>query len=325
MNIVILDGHALNPGDLSWQGFYDLGNVTLFERTSHEQVVERAKNADILITNKVSINAEIMDSCKNLKYIGVLATGYNIIDVKAAAERNIIVTNIPSYSSNAVVQAVFAFLLEITNGVNEHNKAVFNGEWCNSLDFCFWNHNLTEIAGKTLGIYGFGDIGQKVALTALAFGMKVNCTTRTHEKVDSFNKKIGNLFESVKCVDFNELLATSDVISLHAPLTEQTKYVINAESLKLVKSSAILINTARGPLVDELAVTNALNSEKLGFYAADVLSAEPMAKDNPLLNAKNCIITPHVAWAGYETRVRLMNIATNNLASFLKGTPINTV
>lgn len=315
MKIVILDGNALNPGDLSWEGFHKLGEVTLYDRTPKDLVVSRIGDAEILITNKVSISKDILDQCPNLKYIGVLATGYNIIDTKACAEKSIVVTNIPSYSTSAVAQAVFAYILEFTNGVNAHNKSVHNGDWCKSKDFCYWIHHLVEIAGKTLGIIGFGSIGKQVAKIAEAFGMKVLTYTRTPSKVSS----------PVKAVSLEELLQESDFISLHAPLTPETTHIINEKSLKLVKKKAMLINTARGPLVDELAVKNALVSGDLAFYAADVLSSEPMDKNCPLLGCKNTLITPHVAWAGFETRQRLMNIAVENLKSFLDGKPINQV
>lgn len=315
MKIVILDGNALNPGDLSWEGFHNLGEVTLYDRTPKDLVVSRIGDAEILITNKVSISKDILDQCPNLKYIGVLATGYNIIDTKACAEKSIVVTNIPSYSTSAVAQAVFAYILEFTNGVNAHNKSVHNGDWCKSKDFCYWIHHLVEIAGKTLGIIGFGSIGKQVAKIAEAFGMKVLTYTRTPSKVSS----------PVKVVSLEELLQESDFISLHAPLTPETTHIINEKSLKLVKKKAMLINTARGPLVDELAVKNALVSGDLAFYAADVLSSEPMDKNCPLLGCKNTLITPHVAWAGFETRQRLMNIAVENLKSFLDGKPINQV
>ena len=315
MKIVILDGNALNPGDLSWEGFHKLGEVALYDRTPKDLVISRIGDAEILITNKVSISKDILDQCPNLKYIGVLATGYNIIDTKACAEKSIVVTNIPSYSTSAVAQAVFAYILEFTNGVNAHNKSVHNGDWCKSKDFCYWTHHLVEIAGKTLGIIGFGSIGKQVAKIAEAFGMKVLTYTRTPSKVSS----------PVKAVSLEELLQESDFISLHAPLTPETTHIINEKSLKLVKKKAMLINTARGPLVDELAVKNALVSGDLAFYAADVLTSEPMDKNCPLLGCKNTLITPHVAWAGFETRQRLMNIAVENLKSFLDGKPINQV
>lgn len=315
MKIIILDGNALNPGDLSWEGFNSLGDVTLYDRTPQDLVVSRIGDAEILITNKVTITKEIMDQCPNLKYIGVLATGYNIIDTKAAAEKSIVVTNIPSYSTSAVAQAVFAYILEFANGVHTHNQSVQRGDWCNSKNFCYWTHPLVEIAGKTLGIIGYGSIGQQVAKIASAFGIKVLAYSRTPSKIQ----------EPVKSVSLEELLQNSDFISLHAPLTPETTHIINEKTLQIVKDGAMLINTARGPLVDEIAVKNALESGKLKCFAADVLSSEPMAKNCPLLNCKNTIITPHVAWAGFETRQRLMNIAVDNLKSFLESKPQNQV
>lgn len=315
MKIVVLDGHALNPGDLSWEDFKNLGDFTLYNRTAKEKVVERIGNAEILITNKVSITKDIMDSCPNLKYIGVLATGYNIIDIQAAAEKNIVVTNIPAYSTKAVAQAVFAFILEFTNGVSSHNRSVQQGDWCAVKDFCYWKHPLMELENKTLGIIGYGSIGQQVAKIAHSFGMKILVHTRTPSKVQF----------PAQVVTLQNLLNNSDFISLHAPLTEETKHIINEKTIEQIKSGAMLINTARGALVDELAVKQALEQNKLSAYATDVLSTEPMSKDCPLLNAKNTIITPHVAWAAYETRQRLMKIAKENLQAFLEGTPINQV
>lgn len=315
MKIVILDGNALNPGDLSWDGFEKLGDVTLYDRTPKDLIISRIGDAEILITNKVSITKEILDECPNLKYIGVLATGYNIIDTKACAEKSIVVTNIPAYSTNAVAQAVFAYILEYTNGVHSHNDSVQKGDWCNSKDFCYWTHPLLELTDKTIGIVGFGSIGKQVAKIAHAFGMNVLSYSRTPSKIT----------EPAKSVSLEYLLQNSDFISLHAPLTPETTHIINEETLKLVKPSAMLINTARGPLVDENAVAKALKSGVLSAFAADVLSAEPMAKDCPLLNCENTIITPHVAWAGLETRQRLMNIAVENLSAFLAGNPINQV
>lgn len=315
MKIVILDGNALNPGDLSWDGFKQLGDVILFDRTPQDLVVSRIGDAEILITNKVTITKDIIDQCPNLKYIGVLATGYNIIDTKACAEKSIVVTNIPSYSTSAVAQAVFAYILEYTNGVHSHNTSVQKGDWCTSKDFCYWTHPLIELANKTIGIIGYGSIGQQVAKIAAAFGMKVLAYSRTSSKITA----------PAKSVSFEFLLQNSDFISLHSPLTPETTNLINEESLKLVKNGSMLINTARGPLVDEVAVAKALRTGKLSVYAADVLSKEPMAKDCPLLGFENTIITPHVAWAGFETRQRLMNIAVDNLKAFLSGKPQNQV
>lgn len=315
MKIVILDGNALNPGDLSWEEFKKIGKTTIYDRTPPELVIERIGDAEILITNKVSISETIISQCKNLKYIGVLATGYNIIDVEAARKKSIVVTNIPAYSTNAVAQAVFAYILEFANGVHAHNQSVHNGDWCNSKDFCYWTHPLVEISGKTLGIIGYGSIGQQVAKIAAAFGMNVLAYSRTPSKIQT----------PAKSVSLEELLQVSDFISLHAPLTPETTHIINDKTLSLVKPSAMLINTARGPLVDEVAVNEALNSGKLSYFATDVLSSEPMAENCPLLKQSKAIITPHVAWAGLETRQRLMDIAVKNLQEFLKGNPVNQV
>lgn len=328
MKIIILDGYGLNPGDLSWGGFEALGSVTCYDRTAPEQRAERIGDAEIVLVNKVPLDESVFAKCPNLKYIGVLATGYNIIDLQAAKNHNICVTNIPAYSTMAVAQAVFALLLEVTNGVSAHSKSVHAGDWVKSPDFCYWKHPLTELYGKTLGIVGFGSIGSQTAKIAVAMGMNVIAFTRSTEKIDAFNAKYACLFEEgqqVKAVSFEELLKTSDIVSLHCPLTEKSKGIINTESLKLVKDGAILINTSRGPLIEEQAVADALKAKKLRAYACDVLSAEPMQAANPLLGAPNCIITPHVAWAGLETRQRLMGIAVGNLKAFVSGKAINQV
>lgn len=315
MEIVILDSFALNPGDLSWEGFEKLGHVTRYDRTPKDLIISRIGDAEILITNKVTITKEIINQCPNLKYIGVLATGYNIIDTKACTEKSIIVTNIPSYSTKAVAQSVFAYILEFTNGVSSHNQSVQKGDWCNSKDFCYWKHPLMELENKTIGIIGYGSIGQQVAKIAKAFGMKVLAFSRTPSKIT----------EPAQKSSLEELLQNSDFISLHAPLTPETKHIINRDNLKLLKKGAMLINTARGPLVDEEAVKESLETGNLCSFAADVLSEEPMAKNSPFLGCKNTIITPHVAWAGLETRQRLMDIAVNNLKAYLEGSPINKV
>ena len=329
MKIVILDGNALNPGDLSWQGFEELGSVILYPRTKKEEAIDRIGDAEILIVNKVTIDNEIIEKCPNLRYIGVLATGYNIIDVQAARKHNIIVTNIPAYSTKAVAQAVFALLTEIANGVYEHSQSVMNGDWCKAKDYCYWTHPMTELSGKTLGIAGFGSIGQQVAKIALSFGMNVITFTRTAEKIEQFNIKYAVLKDdqtpAVKAVSKEELFKTSDILTLHCPLTDTTKNFVNNTTLALMKPNAVIINTSRGPLVDEEAVKKALEENKLGYFAADVVSVEPMEKTNPLLKAPRCIITPHVAWAAPETRKRLMEIAVENLHAFLNGKPQNTV
>ena len=321
MNIVILDGHALNPGDLSYDVFKEFGLLAYYDRTPPELVVERIKDAEIVFLNKVAITKEILAQCPKLKYIGVFATGYNVIDTAAAREAGVTVTNIPAYSTMAVAQATFALLLELTNGVHEHNQSVQSGGWIKSPDFCYWTHPLTELLGKTFGIIGFGSIGQAVAKIAFALGMKVVAYSRTAKKIEDFSKE--NF--TVESVSLDELLKKSDVVSLHCPLTNDNKGMINQEALAKMKDGAILLNTARGPLVDEAAVRAALESKKLFGYGADVLSQEPMSAACPLLGAPNCVITPHVAWAAKETRVRLLDIAVDNLRKFLAGTPVNVV
>ncbi len=324
MKLVILDGHALNPGDLSYDIFRQFGTLEIFERTPSELVLQRIGDADIVFLNKVALSKEILSQCKSLKYIGVFATGYNVVDIHAARELGITVTNIPSYSTMAVAQATFALLFELTNGVHAHNLSVQNGDWCASKDFCYWTHPLTEIFGKTFGIVGFGSIGQRVAKIANSFGMKVLVQTRSREKIDFFNSNAGD-GERVRAVSRDELFAQSEIISLHCPLTDETREIINADALAKMKDSAILINTARGALVDEAAVRAALDSKKLAGFAADVLREEPMSRDCPLLGAPNSVITPHVAWAAKETRSRLLQIAFENVKNFLAENPTNVV
>lgn len=324
MKIVILDGHALNPGDLSYDVLNEFGEVVYYPRTSSELTLERIDDAEIVFLNKVNLTREILSQCKNLKYIGVFATGYNVVDIEAAREFGIVVTNIPYYSTMAVAQAVFALIMEFTNNVSEHSKSVMNADWINAKDFCYWISPLTELYNKTIGLIGFGSIGQRVAKIASSYGMKVIVHTRTESKVTEYNKDVRE-DEKVKFVTLDELLSTSDIVSLHCPLTNENKGLINSDALKKIKDGALLINTARGPLVDEQAVRDALDSGKLRGYATDVLSSEPMSEDCPLLNAKNCVITPHVAWAAKETRERLLSIAVENLRSFLNGKVINRV
>lgn len=325
MNLVILDGHALNPGDLSYDIFRQFGTLEIFDRTPPELVLQRIKNADMVFLNGVALSKEILTQCKNLKYIGVFATGYNVIDINAARELGITVTNIPSYSTMAVAQATFALLFELTNGVHEHNASVQNGDWCESKDFCYWTHPLTEIAGKNFGIIGFGSIGQRVAKIANSFGMNVLVQTRSQQKIDSFNARCAGDDKTIRAVSKDELFAQSEIISLHCPLTDETRDIINADALAKMRDGTILINTARGALVDEAAVRKALDSKKLAGFAADVLREEPMSRECPLFGAPNCVITPHVAWAAKETRSRLLRIAVENVAHFLAGNPTNTV
>jgi len=313
MKLVILDGHAVNPGDLPWDNFKNLADITVYERSKPEEVISRIGDADAVFLNKINITKEILDACPNLKYIGVLATGYNVIDLDAARSHNITVTNIPSYSTDSVAQHVFSFILNFTNQVSLHNASVQNGDWIRCPDFCYWNAPLTELKGKTLGIFGYGNIGKKVSEIAKVFGMNVICSTRTPKE------------NMPPMVSFEELLTKSDFVSLHAPLTDKTKNIINKDTLSLMKKSAYLINTARGGFVVEKDLAECLKKGQIAGYAADVLLEEPMSKDNPLLNAPNCVITPHIAWAPLETRKRLQEIALNNLKAFISGKPVNVV
>ena len=316
MKIVILDGYAVNPGDLSWDFLNTFGDVTVYERTTPEQAIERSVGADILLTNKTLIGEELMAACPALKLICVLATGYNVVDCAAAKARNIPVCNVPAYSTQSVAQMTFALLLELCNRVGHHSDAVHGGAWCRSKDFCFWDYPQMELAGKTMGIIGFGQIGRAVGMIAKAMGMNVLAYNRSH---CAEGEAIGTY------VDLDTLLAQADVISLHCPLTELTTGIINAESLQKMKDGAILINTARGPLVDEQAVADALRSGKLRGFAADVVCKEPMAQDNPLLGTPNCILTPHIAWAPLEARKRIQACTAKNIEGFLNGNPVNVV
>lgn len=316
MRITVLDGYGLNPGDLSWKGFEALGDCTVYNRTTPEQLMERAAGAEILITNKTILTADILKALPDLKYVGILATGYNVVDVKAAKELGIVVTNIPAYSTDSVAQMVFAQILTITQRVEYYTEENRKGRWANSRDFCYWDTPLMELAGKKIGIVGFGHTGQATARIALAFGMKVFAYT---------SKSAEQLPADITKLSLDELFRTCDVVSLHCPLTDTTKNLVNAERLKQMKSSAILINTGRGPLVNEKDLADALNNGTIYAAGVDVLSCEPPKADNPLLAAKNCYITPHIAWATKEARVRLMDIAVENLRSFLSGTVINNV
>ncbi len=313
MKIVVLDGYTLNPGDLSWGRIADKGEFTVYDRTCESEILNRIGDSEIVFTNKTPLNAETLSKCPNLKYIGVLATGYNVIDVKAAAEKGIVVTNIPTYGTASVAQFATALLLELCHNVGLHSQAVHLGEWEQCKDFCFWKAPLIELAGKTLGIVGFGRIGRSFAEIAKALGMNVIAYDSICKPTDA------------EVVSLDELLARSDVISLHCPLTEENRGLLNAESLAKTKRGVLVINTSRGPLVDERALHDALVSGQVGGAALDVVSTEPIKADNPLLSAPNCIITPHIAWAPKEARERLMNIAADNLEAFLAGAPINTV
>lgn len=316
MKIVVLDGYALNPGDLSWDEMKLLGELEIYDRTSPEQVLERSIGAEVLITNKTVLTSDHMDALPNLKYIGVLATGYNVVDINAAKEHNIVVTNIPAYSTQSVAQMVFAHLLNITQRVGYYSKENNNGRWAKNQDFCYWDTNLIELAGKKIGIVGFGNIGQATARIALAMGMKVLAYT---------SKNQADLPTGILKVDLDELFSASDVISLHCPLTPETKELVNTKRLNMMKKNAILINTGRGPLINEKDLADALNKESIAGAGLDVLSTEPPLADNPLLTAKNCFITPHIAWATYEARTRLMQIAIDNLKSYMEGNIINNV
>lgn len=317
MKIIILDGYTVNPGDLSWAGFEALGELTVYERTPHNKIVDRIGDAEIVLTNKTPLTKETFEACAGIKYVGVLATGYDIIDVAVAKEKGIPVCNIPTYGTAAVAQFVFALLLEICHHVGAHSESVKAGAWTNSKDFCFWNYPLIELAGKTMGIIGCGRIGQKTAQIAQSLGMKVLA-------FDEFPKKDFEC-DTFKYVNLDELLAKSDVISLHCPLTSSTKGIINKTNINKMKNGVILINTARGPLIVEEDLADALNNGKVFAAGVDVVSIEPIRPDNILLQAKNCIITPHIAWAPKESRARLMDIAVENLKSFINGKPINVV
>ncbi len=316
MKIVVLDGYTLNPGDLSWAGFEKLGNVTVYDRTEPEEIIPRIGDAEAVIVNKCPISRETMAACPGIRYIGVLATGYNIVDVEAATQRNIIVTNIPTYGTTAVAQMVFAQLLAICHHVEAHSEAVHQGEWNRNPDFCFWNYPLIELAGKTMGVIGFGRIGQNTARIATALGMRVLAYDQ-HENEAA--RQYGEY------VPLEKLLAESDVISMHCPLFPSTERMINRDSIAKMKNGVIFINTSRGQLVDEKDLADALNSGKIAAAGLDVVYTEPIRTDNPLLYAKNCFITPHIAWAPLESRKRLMDIASDNLAKFVTGAPVNTV
>lgn len=318
MKIIDLDGYGLNPGDLSWDGFKQLGEFTYYDRTiANEKIIlERIKDAEIILTNKTPLSKKVISQAPQLKYIGVLATGFNVVDVKAATENNITVTNIPSYGTDAVAQHTLALLLEITNQVGLHNQAVQNGEWTKSADFTFWKTPLMSLTGKTFGIIGFGSIGKAVAQLAHAFGMNVIFYNHNPKKVSA---------SWLKQVSLETLYATADIISLHVPQTAETTNMIDTKAIVQMKPGVIIINTARGGLLNETDVAKALNQGKVYALGADVVSNEPINSDNPLLTAKNSFLTPHIAWAPIETRQRLMNIAVDNLKAFLAGHPKNMV
>lgn len=317
MKIVILDGYALNPGDLSWEKFSRLGDVTIYDGTDKADVITRIGDAEIVIVNKIQMDAHVFAACKNLRYVGELATGYNNIDVAAATAHGVCVTNVPAYSTDAVAQLTFALLLELCHHCGHHSDAVHAGKWSGSRSFCFWDYPLVELSGKVLGVIGYGRIGKRVAEIGVAFGMRVLAC--------SSSGRIQETPPGVYIEPMERILAEADVLSLHCPLTPATEGLINHQTLSRMKDGALLINTARGPLLVESDVRDALLSGKLSGVAVDVVSVEPMRPDNPLQNAPNCIITPHIAWAPLEARERLMYIAAGNLEAFLAGKEKNIV
>lgn len=315
MNIAVLDGYALNPGDLSWEGINKLGNCTIYDRTPAELTVERALDTEVVITNKVVLDQKTIKQLPKLKYIGVLATGYNVVDIQAAQEAGITVTNIPAYSTASVAQMVFSHILNFVQNVSVHAGSVSAGDWAKSIDFSYWKTPQMELAGKTLGIIGFGQIGQAVAKIGLALGMKIIYNNRSKKETT---------LDAVQ-VDLNKLLSESDFISINCPLTAENTGFINKSTLEKMKPTTFLVNTGRGPLINEQDLADALNAGKIAGAGLDVLSVEPATKNNPLPKAKNCFITPHIAWATFEARTRLMNIASENLKAFLEGKPENVV
>ena len=317
MKIVTLDGYAANPGDLSWAEIEKYGELVVYDRTEKGELDERIKDADIVLTNKTPLSRRAIFAAEKLKFISVLATGYNIVDIEAAKERGIAVSNVPAYSTNSVAQLAMAMVLETASLVGEHNKAVQAGAWARSKDFCFWNAPLTELCGKTIGIFGCGSIGRATAKIADAFGMKVLAYSRS--------AKPGAADGYINFVSKEELFASSNYISLHCPLNDESRYVVNSQSIAKMKDGAVVINTARGACVNSLDMRAALESGKIAWYCADVLEHEPMLPGDPLLGAPHCILTPHIAWATNEARVRLMEITTKNIAAFLAGSPINVV
>lgn len=314
--IVVLDGYTENPGDLSWENLRNLGDLTVYERTDPSQTARRIGDADIVYTNKTVISEEVMEVCTNIRFIGVLATGYNIVDIHTARKRGIVVSNIPSYGTAAVGQFAIALLLEICHHIGYHNEEVKRGRWCTEKDWCFWDYPLIELAGKTMGIIGFGRIGQTTGKIARAFGMRVIAN-------DRFQSDSGR--EIAEYTDLETLFAQADVIALHCPLFTETEGMINKETIAQMKDGVILINNSRGGLIVEEDLAEALNTGKVYAAGLDVVSVEPIQEDNPLLSAENCIITPHISWASKESRQRLMDIAVENLRRFLEGNPVNVV
>lgn len=316
MKIVILEGHAVNPGDLSWEVLNEFGEITVYDRTAPEEAAARIGDAEIVLINKTPVTAELLDACPSVRLICVLATGYNVVDCCAAKERGVVVCNVPAYGTNAVAQFTFALLLELCHQAGVHSQAVYRGDWSRCPDFCFWYTKQTELVGKTIGIIGFGRIGQAVGKIAKAFGMNVL----------AYNRSISESGKSIaRYVSLDELLKQSDIISLHCPMTPETDKLINRQSIGKMKDGAMLLNTARGGLIDEEALALALATGKISGYAADVVSVEPISPSNPLLNTPNTILTPHMAWAPVESRQRIIDCTANSIRGYLKGNPVNTV
>lgn len=316
MKIVVLDGYGVNPGDLSWKKLEELGELTVYERTAPEDVLTRTEDAEIVLTNKVVLSAEVLEKLPKLKYIGVLATGYNVVDTEAARAQGVAVTNIPAYSTDSVVQMTFAHILNITNRVAHYARENREGKWARSKDFCYWDTPLLELSGLTLGVVGLGNIGMKVARVARTLGMEVYAAT---------SKSSSSLPEGIQKTTFKGLLGVCDILTLHCPLTPDTRELVNAKTLGMMKRGAVVINTGRGPLVNENDVAEALRSGQLAAYGADVMCQEPPREDNPLLAEPNAFITPHVAWATIDARRRLMKIAVDNIKAFVEGKPVNVV
>jgi glycerate dehydrogenase len=315
-NIVVLDGYTLNPGDLSWNELKALGKCTIYDRSAPEKVVNRAKDAQMVLTNKTPLPSTVIKELDQLEYIGVLATGFNIVDIQAASEQKITVTNVPTYGTKSVAQMVFAHVLNITQHVAYHDQTVKQGRWASSKDFCYWDYPLIELSGKTMGIIGLGRIGQETAKLADAFGLNV----LAHDVNPPVRAP-----QTIRMTSLDNLIKNSDIISLHCPLTPKTEKLINAERIEMMKTTAILVNTSRGPLVDEHALADALNNQKITAAGLDVLSEEPPSENNPLIRVKNCYITPHIAWATQSARARLMKTVIENLKSYLEGTPQNMI
>ena len=311
MRIVVLDGYTENPGDLSWEGVREFGDLTVYDRTEAKDLEERIKDADVILTNKTPLSREAIASAPKLKFISVLATGYNVVDIDAARERGVPVSNVPTYGTTAVAQYVFALLLELCHHVGHHNQAVQTGRWSEGTDFCFWDYPLIELAGQTMGIIGYGRIGRATGAIAKSFGMRV----LAHD----------NYIDAEECVSLSELLEKSDVVSLHCPLFPETEGLISRKTIDQMKDGVIIINTSRGLLINEKDLRDALLSKKVYGAAVDVVSEEPIRRDNPLLGLDNCIITPHIAWAPKESRQRLMDITVGNLKAFASGKPVNVV